>query len=46
VAGWSGVQDASDAPGLDASLREVIAMFDRTAEMADVEGRKARTLLF
>lgn len=42
VAGWSGVADASVAPGLDSSLREVIAMFDRTAAMADADGRKAR----
>lgn len=39
VAGWTGVKDASDAPGVESSLREVIAMFEHTAEMADADGR-------
>lgn len=40
VEGWSGVADASVAPGLELSLREVIAIFARTAEMADDDGRR------
>lgn len=39
VAGWTGVADSSVAPGVESSLREVIAMFHRTAAMADVDGR-------
>ena len=39
VAGWNGVADATVAPDLEGSLREVVEMFNRTAEMADVDGR-------
>ena len=42
VAGWSGVADASVAPGIEGSLRQVVEMFNRTAEMADAGGRAAR----
>ncbi|MCA1674430.1 MAG: PadR family transcriptional regulator [Actinobacteria bacterium] len=40
VSGWAGVEDASVAPGVESQVREVVGMFNRIAEMADVDGRR------
>jgi PadR family transcriptional regulator AphA len=38
VDGWAGVHDASVAPGVESSLRDVVAMFRETATMAAAGG--------
>lgn len=42
VEGWSGVRDASAAPGVESGLRDAVAMFRDTAAMAAADGRRSQ----